>query len=218
MTCMEPLVRHILVLLLGGLLGSQALAGDRPASFDFYALALSWSPEHCVARRNDNQCGRGYGFVLHGLWPQRERGYPADCPGEPWDAAMGKAFPALYPSAHLYRHEWKKHGTCSGLPQRDYHALAERLKARLVIPEAYRAPAQPLRRSPAELRRDLLAANDWLKEGSIALSCGTGGRFLREIYLCLTPDGKTAQACSQEMQRREARLCAQPDFLLRAVR
>src|SRR5262245_819748 len=51
--------------------------------FDYYLLALSWSPTYCAERRGtayDQQCdvrqGRPYAFVLHGLWPQNERGWP----------------------------------------------------------------------------------------------------------------------------------------------
>ena len=54
--------------------------------FDYYVLVLSWSPTHCSSdaghgRGNDMQCrsGRPFGFVLHGLWPQYERGYPQAC-------------------------------------------------------------------------------------------------------------------------------------------
>ncbi len=49
--------------------------------FDFYVLALSWSPEYCSSNNDPQQCsiGRRLGFVLHGLWPQYNRGYPSDC-------------------------------------------------------------------------------------------------------------------------------------------
>src|SRR5258705_13549201 len=55
--------------------------------FDYYVLALSWSPSYCAdlaERRYDPQCrldgDRRYAFVLHGLWPQYERGWPQYCP------------------------------------------------------------------------------------------------------------------------------------------
>ncbi len=55
----------------------QGQAGD----FDFYVLSLSWSPTFCLTHPQDQQCtGKGYGFVLHGLWPQYARGgWPASC-------------------------------------------------------------------------------------------------------------------------------------------
>src|SRR5262245_44824239 len=65
---------------------SNGASAER-AKFDYYVLVLSWSPTHCASddgrgRDDDLQCrgGRPFGFVLHGLWPQYERGYPQDCP------------------------------------------------------------------------------------------------------------------------------------------
>ena len=58
---------------------------NEPGKFDYYVLALSWSPSYCQAaqerapnRAPDQQCsGRPFSFVVHGLWPQYERGFPA---------------------------------------------------------------------------------------------------------------------------------------------
>ena len=61
-----------------------AHAGDVAGQFDYYVLALSWSPSWCATDgqgRNEPQCEprRRTGFVVHGLWPQYERGWPANC-------------------------------------------------------------------------------------------------------------------------------------------
>ena len=53
--------------------------GAPAGTFDFYVLALSWSPGFCETSstaRSDKQCanGSGLGFVTHGLWPQSEVG------------------------------------------------------------------------------------------------------------------------------------------------
>ena len=59
--------------------------GGTPGDFDFYVLALSWSPSFCEAasergnssRGIQTQCaGRPFSFVVHGLWPQYDRGFP----------------------------------------------------------------------------------------------------------------------------------------------
>src|SRR5205823_13549256 len=58
---------------------------NEPGQFDFYVLALSWSPSFCEASGErgtppQQQCGaRPYSFVVHGLWPQYERGFPEFC-------------------------------------------------------------------------------------------------------------------------------------------
>lgn len=213
-------MKKMMLLLVGVLLCAQAVqAKGRPGDFDYYALALSWSPEHCAVKPGDReQCSRPLGFVLHGLWPQYQRGYPSDCSREPLDAEMERDFAGLYPSRFLYRHEWQKHGTCSGLGQAQFHQLAAELRQKVRVPAAYQSPDEPLRKSREQLKQDLVGANDWLSKGSITLACSNGGRFLREIYVCIDKDGEEAVPCSDEMRKRESRSCGQPDFLLRSVR
>src|SRR5262245_2827951 len=63
--------------------GRSTIRGSaQPGVFDYYLMSLSWSPTYCVSHPEDRaQCTRkGYGFVLHGLWPQYTRGgYPQTC-------------------------------------------------------------------------------------------------------------------------------------------
>ncbi|UBO73476.1 ribonuclease T2 family protein [Aeromonas rivuli] len=194
-------------------------AKGRSGDFDYYALTLSWSPEHCAAKPSDReQCSRKLGFVLHGLWPQYLKGYPSDCSTESLAGDVERDFPGLYPSRFLYRHEWQKHGTCSGLSQPAFHQLAEDLRNKVQIPADYQSPAQPLRKSNFELKADLASGNEWLAPDTITLACADGGRFLREIYICVNKAGTESMTCPDEMVRRERRSCAQPDFLLRNVR
>ena len=52
------------------------------SAFDYWILALSWSPEYCAspaARPGSRQCAQPREFIVHGLWPQYERGWPEDC-------------------------------------------------------------------------------------------------------------------------------------------
>ena len=213
-------MKKMMLLLAAFLLCAQAAqAKGRPGEFDYYALALSWSPEHCAIKPADReQCSRQLGFVLHGLWPQYQRGYPGNCTRERLDPAMEQDFAGLYPSRFLYGHEWEKHGTCSGLSQEAFHQLARDLRQKVKIPVAYQSPAEPLRKSTFELKADLAAANHWLAPDTITVACADGGRFLREIYICINKEGTDAVPCSDEMQKRERRSCGQLDFLLRSVR
>src|SRR5215470_7016408 len=61
-----------------GVADAQDRRQNAAGQFDYYVLALSWSPSFCEiatgnARRQ--QCGvRPFSFVVHGLWPQ----YAAD--------------------------------------------------------------------------------------------------------------------------------------------
>ncbi|CAJ1904243.1 Ribonuclease [Aeromonas jandaei] len=217
---MDIKMKKMMALLAGGLLLSSAVQAKGVAGdFDYYALALSWSPEHCAVKPADkDQCSRKLGFVLHGLWPQYDRGYPGNCTRERLDANMEQEFAGLYPSRFLYRHEWEKHGTCSGLSQPQFHQLASDLRQKVKIPAAYQSPEEPLRKSTFQLKADLASANEWLAPDNITVACADGGRFLREIYICVNKEGTDAVTCSAEMQKRERRSCGQPDFLLRSVR
>jgi len=193
----------------------------QPGRFDFYVLALSWSPDYCASAgaSDPQQCslGRRLGFVLHGLWPQYNKGYPSYCSTAKLPASAKAMFPALYPSPALYDHEWDKHGTCSGLTPEQYLALSQKLRDAVAIPAAYRAPDQPFRVTVGRVKKDFATANPGLGEGSLAVHCSGSGRYLQEVYVCLFGDGQPA-TCSSEIQRDAARACQAADFLVRNVR
>lgn len=132
------------------------LAACEPAEdFDHYVLALSWQPAFCEVNAEKPECNdlEESGFAarnvtLHGLWPSAADGeHPAYCGVDPvprdQDAAgQWCALPAhgadaqtqgelrrLMPGARscLDRHEWLKHGTCSGLAADAYFDASARL-------------------------------------------------------------------------------------------
>src|SRR6266516_2781661 len=102
---------------------------NAPGQFDFYVLSLSWSPSFCAgaaergstAAAANAQCGpRPYSFVVHGLWPQYEKGFPEYCqlPAPRLDRAVVSSMLDLMPAPRLIFNEWDRHGTCSGLSRR----------------------------------------------------------------------------------------------------
>ena len=100
-----------------------AAAQDRAGDFDYYVLALSWQPTWCAhtgARRRAVR-DRRRGWSLHGLWPQRERGWPSDCAPLTRDANRNEtaAMTDIMGSAGLAWHQWQKHGRCAGLEPSD---------------------------------------------------------------------------------------------------
>lgn len=184
-----------------------ALAGDTPGRFDFYVLSLTWSPSYCEAEggeRNDAQCesGRRYGFLVHGLWPQYERGYPEDCPTRvaPAEADI-RAIADLMPARGLVRHEWRKHGACSGLMPADYLGAIRTAREAVRIPSAFQRLDKHVMVSPAEVEAAFVAANPGLRPEGVAVTCD--GRRLREVRICLTR-GLGFRAC-QEVDRRACR-------------
>lgn len=195
------------------LLVGTAGRADEPGRFDYYVLALSWSPQYCAseARPGDMQCARPFAFVVHGLWPQHERGWPRDCGRGEYlaDALIEKAL-RFMPSKPLVIHEWRKHGVCSGLSAADYFATTERAYRSIKIPAAYQQPTQPLTRKVSQLEGDFLAANRGLKSSGIAVQCSS--RYLREVQVCLDKSLQP-RACGADVRDR-----CQGDFVLRPTR
>ena len=73
-------MRWLLMLVL--MAGVARAEGERAGDFDYYVLALSWSPTYCALEgeaRGNPQCDRPLGWVLHGLWPPYEDGWPSYC-------------------------------------------------------------------------------------------------------------------------------------------
>lgn len=190
---------------------------DVPGKFDFYALAMSWSPTFCATNRDPLQCGRNLGFVLHGLWPQHEKGYPSDCAMQRLPEHIRVEFAPIFASPKLAAHEWRRHGTCSGLDPVAYFKLSAQLKNSLAIPAAYQQPASPVRASPGELVQAFRAANPGMVVDAVLPFCRDGGRFLSEIQVCFNKAGRS-RACSRGQIKRSYNSCRQETFLLPSER
>lgn len=206
--------------------GSSRNDRNQPGVFDYYALALSWSPTYCADRRSDSyeqQCdtrsGRPYAFVLHGLWPQHDRGWPQDCrsadrgwvPGPVADRMLD-----IMPSKKLIFHEYRKHGTCSGLSVDAYFALARRFYEKVQIPDRFvDVTNDRLTVSPSELVDDFMQANPGLRPDMMAVQCGGSGNRLREVRICFDKGGSFRRCGSNENQRR---LCSADRMYVPPVR
>ncbi len=170
--------------------GGQTPAENAPAgSFDYYVLSLSWSPDFCTTHPDAPECGgvKKFGFIVHGLWPQYERGYPKGCAGAPFDAAQVPAnLPAIMPSPVLIQHEWESHGTCSGLAETDYFNTVIQAFGKVPIPSDYKGPLLSIEAAPSDIAQKF-AQSTGFSQGAFALQC-EGNRFLREVRVCLTKD------------------------------
>lgn len=162
--------------------------------FDYYVLSLSWSPSYCEAEATDRdkmQCGgRPFAFIVHGLWPQNEKGYPEDCPTDAPRVpdALVAALLDIMPSRGLIGHEWRSHGACTGMSQEDYFTQVRGAYAAIAIPVQFQAPTSELTLSPTDIARAFLDANNGnLDPGDLVVTCG-GGTRLDEVRLCLTKD------------------------------
>jgi ribonuclease T2 len=170
--------------------GARVHTDSTAGQFDYYLLSMSWSPTYCLTHpENSAECGaRGYGLILHGLWPQYEAGgYPEACATDATlDAEALRVGASLYPSESLLRHEWERHGSCSGLSPVDYLHAADRASAVLKLPPALEAPDHEQVMTSGQLLGLLRGANPSLPEGAVRIAC-TRDR-LSEIRVCLTRD------------------------------
>ncbi|AKI01119.1 ribonuclease I [Hoeflea sp. IMCC20628] len=166
------------------------------SGFDFYVLALSWSPAYCLiegAGANQQQCAddRDLRFVVHGLWPQFESGYPEYCPtGEPErvPSGLGRDYSDIVPSMGLMGHQWRKHGSCSGLSQNDYFRVLRAARDQVTVPADFSMGNLPAQMGAMDAEAAFVAANPGMAEDGIAISCARG--MLREVRICLTPSLK----------------------------
>jgi ribonuclease T2 len=198
-----------------GIFIGVAAPQNAPRQFDYYVLSLSWSPSFCEtatgnARRQ--QCGaRPFSFVVHGLWPQYERGFPKFClvPPPRLERNIMRSMLDLMPAPGLVYHEWEQHGTCSGLQPREYFDLVRTARGSVNIPEQYSHPTLPLSVTAAQVIDAFVSANDGLSPEGITLDCDH--RRLREVRICFARDLKFRD-CSRNAQRacRSERLIMPP--------
>jgi ribonuclease T2 len=193
-----PVVTLIVVCLL--LAASPGLAQDRrqntPGQFDFYVLALSWSPSFCAAAQErssaaarQSQCAeRAYAFVVHGLWPQYEAGFPEYCqvPAPRLDRATVSSMMDLMPAPRLIFHEWDRHGTCSGLAPRAYFETVRKARAVVRIPDRFLALGEAVTVTPAEVEQAFIDANPGLTPSAISVGCDN--KRLKDVRVCIGRD------------------------------
>lgn len=114
---------------------------NAPGDFEFYLLTLSLAPSFCslsAANRSKDECRQlteqqfeQTPLTIHGLWPNRAHtsvaNQPANCSSvklqlsDPVRTELTRYMPG---GPELEKHEWDKHGTCSGLSPDDYFAAA----------------------------------------------------------------------------------------------
>ena len=178
--------------------GRQDPRQNTPGQFDFYVLSLSWSPTFCAeaaereTRGNaSGQCGvRPYSFVVHGLWPQYERGFPEYCqdPSPRLYHGIVSSMLDLMPAPRLIYNEWDKHGTCSGLSAQSYFDTIRKARAAVNIPPEYGDLKEPLTVTPNAVEDAFIKANPGLTTSGIAVECSRNR--MSEVRLCLSKDLK----------------------------
>jgi ribonuclease T2 len=195
-----------------------AAEGEKAGDFDYYVMSLSWSSAWCALEgdaRDDPQCdaGRGLTFVLHGLWPQYESGWPSYCRTAQRDPSRSEtaAMADIMGGAGLAFYQWKKHGRCSGLSPSAYFATAREAFGRIQIPVLFSQVTEDLTLPAEVIEAAFLEDNPGLTRDQITITCKAG--FIQEVRLCLTRDLERRR-CGADVIRD----CRMADAVLEAVR
>ena len=171
------------------MLATPAAAQDTAGEFDYYVMALSWSANWCALEgdnRQSPQCDddTGNGWILHGLWPQYERGYPANCRTTFRPPSRGQTgdMDDIMGTSGLAWHQWRKHGVCSGLDPADYYALSREAYGRITRDEVFRKLTKTVTLPATLIEEAFVKANP----DGITVTCKQG--YVQEARICLTRD------------------------------
>ena len=174
-------------------MASPVAAQDTAGDFDYYVLSLSWSPTWCAIEgddRNSPQCDEAedFGWILHGLWPQYERGWPANCRTSFRAPTRGQTadMADIMGTSGLAWHQWRKHGVCSGLDSVDYYALSRLAYGKVVRPPVFRRLDQSVTLPASVIEDAFLSENPNLSADQITITCKQG--YIQEARICLTRD------------------------------
>jgi len=171
------------------MLATPAAAQNTAGEFDYYVMALSWSANWCALEgdnRQSPQCDddTGNGWILHGLWPQYERGYPANCRTTFRPPSRGQTgdMADIMGTSGLAWHQWRKHGVCSGLDPADYYALSREAYGRITRDEVFRKLTKTVTLPATLIKEAFVKANP----DGITVTCKQG--YVQEARICLTRD------------------------------
>ncbi|MGR3713359.1 MAG: ribonuclease T2 family protein [Shimia sp.] len=199
-------MRGFINLLTAILMTSPAMADDDKAGeFDYYVMALSWSPNWCAIEgdaKASPQCedNTDHGWILHGLWPQYHQGWPDYCPTNHRNPPRGltNSMADIMGTSGLAWHQWKKHGTCSGLSAEDYYALSREAYSRVKRPTVFRKLDQSVRLPASVVEEAFLKANPDLDADGLTITCRDG--FIQEARVCFSRDLKPVP-CGRDVSR-----------------
>ncbi|AUH33449.1 ribonuclease T2 family protein [Paracoccus tegillarcae] len=212
-------MRAIGAMLVGLTMAAGAARAEPVAGqFDYYVLALSWSPAWCSATgdaRDSEQCdsGQGIDFIVHGLWPQYERGWPQDCTTAERDPSRreSQAMADVMGTGGLAWYQWQKHGRCSGLSAQGYYQAVRDAAAVAPVPQVFDDLPRDIRVPPAVIEDAFIEATPELTRDGITVTCK--GRDLAEVRICLTRD-LAPRDCAPDVRRD----CSRAQVLMEKVR
>ncbi|MEM8978013.1 MAG: ribonuclease T2 [Pseudomonadota bacterium] len=165
--------------------------GERAGDFDYYVLALSWEPSFCELEgyaKGREQCDRLDGWTLHGLWPQNTTGWPSYCKTSerPPSRSQTRGQTALFGSSGSAWHQWKKHGSCSGLSASAFYDLSQKAMDRITAPPVFLKLDREVKLPASVVEEAFLQANPALMADGVTVTCRS--KRIQEVRICLTKD------------------------------
>ncbi|SEK77946.1 ribonuclease T2 family protein [Pacificibacter marinus] len=192
-------------LTLAGMMAATSVFADgEPAGdFDYYVLAMSWSPTWCALEgddRNSPQCDRNLGWVLHGLWPQYENGWPSYCHTSERDPSKQQtaAMEDIMGTDGAAWYQWKKHGRCAGLPAQEYLDTARKAYDNVTRPAAFRNLGKDVLVPASVVEQAFMGTNVGLDRDEITVTCKDNR--IQEVRICLSKDLEP-RTCGQDTIR-----------------
>jgi len=187
-------MRFLVLALVAALSISKVSAeGEKAGVFDYYVMALSWSPNWCAIEgdaKGSPQCDEreDHGWILHGLWPQFHQGWPSYCRSSERapSRAMTKEMADIMGTSGLAWHQWKKHGTCSGLSARAYFDLSREAYEGITRPTIFRKLDKAVRLPAHVVEEAFLKSNPNLTADGLTITCKQG--YIQEARICLSND------------------------------
>ncbi|MEL6171507.1 MAG: ribonuclease T2 [Pseudomonadota bacterium] len=177
-----------------GLADGVALAeGEKAGVFDYYVLALSWSPNWCALEgdaKGAEQCDarEEFGWVLHGLWPQYHRGWPSFCQTveRAPSRRMTRDMSDIMGSSGLAWYQWRKHGTCTGFSASQYYELSRKAYTSVTRPAVLRKLDKSVKLPASVIEQAFLRDNPSLSEDTLTITCRAG--HIQEARICLSKE------------------------------
>jgi ribonuclease T2 len=179
--------------------------GEVAGQFDYFVLSLSWSPNWCALEGDDRgslQCndGSGHGWILHGLWPQFEDGWPSYCRTNERDPTRSQSaeISDIMGTSGSAWHQWKKHGRCLGEPASAFFDLSRTAYNSVVRPPVFRNIDRSLSIHARVIETAFVESNPEITRQGLTVTCKSG--HISEVRICLNKD-LTPRDCGPDVSR-----------------
>ena len=173
--------------------------------FDYFVVALSWSPTFCALggdAEGNPQCAKGSrnGFLLNGLLPQFSDNWPDSCPSDKADPSQkgAEAMADIMGTPDQALYQWTKHGRCTGLSADEYLTASRKAFQTVRIPDVFRDLKKDVELPVSAVEEAFIESNPGMIANGITVSCDEDR--ISVVRICLTKD-LTLRECGEDIQR-----------------